>query len=713
MENSITKYLAEATKISESRIVKIVGLLDEGATIPFLARYRKEATGGLDEVQLAALRDIYKSRQEFEKRKEFVISAITELGSMTNEIMDKIKGAKFITEIEDIYLPFKPKKQTKGEVARKKGLEPLAKIIMSQNVTDLKRVSAGYVGKEKAASVEEAIEGACHIISEWINENSTIRDKARRVFKFTAKMVSAKVKSAVDEQEVFKSYYDYEEDINKMASHRILAMFRGENEGTLKLSIKPDKDEILDYAKRFYIKPHSTTADFISDAIEDGYKRLLAPSIENEVRAELKEAADKKALAVFTKNLEQLLLAPPFPGKRILAIDPGFRTGCKVVCLDENGKLLHNETIYPHPPQNEVSQSSKKLVSLVNQYKVEAIAVGNGTAGRETEDFLRKVRFERDVTAIMVNESGASIYSASKIARDEFPQYDITVRGAVSIGRRLADPLAELVKIDPKSIGVGQYQHDVDQKALKENLDDTVMSCVNRVGVDLNTASKELLQYVSGVGPVLAANIVEYRNLNGAFESRDELKKVPRLGPKAYEQAAGFIRIRGAKNPLDNSSVHPEAYHIVKKMAKDLGLKTDELVGNELKIKTIDPNKYVEGEFGLPTINDMLKELAKPGRDPRKSIASFEFDRTVHKVEDLSPGMILPGIITNITGFGAFVDIGVHQDGLVHISHLADRYVGDPHEVVSLNQKVMVKVLDVNIKQKRISLSMKEAVGIK
>jgi uncharacterized protein len=703
---SMIDFISKQLKLDSRSVENIIALIDDGATIPFIARYRKEKTGGLDEVAIAAVRDAYDVYKELEKRKLTILETIESQGKLTSELKNKIEECSDKTTLEDIYLPYKPKRNTKAETARKKGLEPLAKIIMAQNNPDVRRSAVRFAGSNGVEDVDDAIEGAGFIIAEWISENAVLRHRLRSFFRRNAVLVSKKIKTAVDEKETYKNYYDKKEPAYRASSHRILAVFRGEKEGVLRVSVKPETADALEIVEDFFIKRNSAVVELMQDIIKDAYKRLLAPSLENELRAELKEKADAKAIQVFARNLEQLLMLPPLPHKRILAIDPGFRTGCKVVCLDENGNLLHNQTIYPHPPQRQTTQAMKTISSLVQQFDIDAIAVGNGTAGRETENLISRIRFDRKVLAVMVNESGASVYSASKIAREEFPDYDITVRGAVSIGRRLADPLAELVKIDPKSIGVGQYQHDVDQAALKKALDDVVISCVNRVGVDVNTASKELLQYVSGLGPSLAAAIVKYRSENGDFHSRNELMNVPRLGAKAFEQAAGFIRIRNAVNPLDNTAVHPESYHIVEKMASDLGLEIHELIRNGEAIGRIDPQKYVGNGVHLQTINDILDELMKPNRDPRKQTGRFKFSDKVQRVEDLAVGMVLPGIITNITGFGAFCDIGVHQDALIHISKLAGGFVSDPHDIVALNEYVEVEVLSVDVLKKRINLKL-------
>ncbi len=713
MERSKEWYAAGISKklhLQLGQVFNTITLMDGGATIPFLARYRKEMTGGLDEVVLASVRDEYEDLKELEKRRDFIISSMTELNVLTTDLENQIMAANTMTELEDIYLPYKPKRRTRATVAREKGLEPLAKWIMMQTSGSPEMKADEFIDAEKSVpDAEEALSGARDIIAEWVSESKIARERMRSIFTREASISSKPVKGKELEGINYQNYYDITENLIKAPSHRILAMFRGEEEGFLKLSIDPSERAPIDTLNRIFIKNNTESAHQIELAINDSYKRLLKPSIENEMRAIVKEKADHEAIRVFTVNLRQLLLAPPLGQKTVLAIDPGFRTGCKIVILDRQGNLLHNETIYPHPPQNEVGPAVSKLKTLVSAYGVEAIAIGNGTAGRETENFVRRIPFDHQVISIMVNESGASVYSASSVAREEFPDYDVTVRGAVSIGRRLIDPLAELVKIDPKSIGVGQYQHDVDQSALSRSLEDTVVNCVNQVGVELNTASKQLLSYVSGVGPSLASKIIEYRKKNGAFKSRHELLKVSRFGDKAYEQAAGFLRIRDGENPLDSSAVHPESYSIVGKMAEFLNCSVKELIGKKELIQRIEPHKFVNEKAGLPTIIDIIGELSKPGRDPRDKFDLFEFDKNINSIEDLKPGMILNGIVTNITAFGAFVDIGVHQDGLVHLSQMADRYIKDPNEVVKLTQKVKVKVMDIDVARKRISLSMKEA----
>ena len=701
--------IATELNIKSWQVQKTVELIEGGATVPFISRYRKEMTGSLDEVQITSIRDRLIQLKELDKRKEAIIQSIIEQGKMTDLLHKQIMDALTISELEDIYLPYRPKRKTRASIAIEKGLEPLAKILMSQNLMDVYEKASKFINEAKGVKDEdEALAGARDIIAEWVNESRVARERIRNLYVRQAYIYSKIGKGKEEEGKKYENYYEWDENLLKAPSHRVLAMLRGEDEGFLKLTIAPNEDDALDILDRIFLKADNEAADQVAIAIKDSYKRLLSSSMETEVRAIAKEKADKEAIRVFTENLRQLLMASPLGQKNILALDPGFRTGCKVVCLDKQGKLLHNETIYPHPPANEAKQAANKILNLVNAYKIEAIAIGNGTAGRETESFIRKIPFTKDILAIMVNENGASVYSASPVAREEFPDYDVTVRGAVSIGRRLMDPLAELVKIDPKSIGVGQYQHDVNQNALQKSLEDTVVSCVNTVGVEVNTASKQLLSYVSGVGPVLAKNIVEYREKNGVFKSRAELKKVARFGDKAFEQAAGFIRIRDAKNPLDNSAVHPESYVIINNMAKKLGATVNELIENkEIRVK-IKPEEFITKEFGLPTINDILKELEKPGRDPRTKFDFFEFDKNITTMNDIHVGMTLKGIITNITAFGAFVDLGVHQDGLIHISQMTDRFISDPNEVVKLNQKVEVKVLEVDINRKRIQLTMKK-----
>ncbi len=686
----------------------VIMLLSEGATVPFIARYRKEMTDTMNEETLFEVKKRLEQLEEIEKRKEFVLKSIAEQEKLTPELERQINNAETLQDVEDLYLPYKPKRRTKAEIARQKGLEPLARLIMSQNNNDVNGMAKRFINKEKDVNNEdEALKGACDIMAEWISENINGRNKIRKIYHKEGVISSTLVKGKETEAQTYKQYFDFNEPIAKAPSHRILALFRAEDEGLLKVKLSINADDALNVLDNIFLKNDNASTDLVQDAIDDAWKRLLEPSIETEIRAIYKAKADEVAVRVFAENLRQLLLAAPLGKKRVLALDPGFRTGCKVVILNEFGALIHNETIYPHPPQNEHGKAAAKIAHLVQAYKIDVIAIGNGTAGRETEDFIKSIRFDRDITAVMVNESGASIYSASKVARDEFPDYDITVRGAVSIGRRLMDPLAELVKIDPKSIGVGQYQHDVNQKMLGDELNTVVESCVNAVGVELNSASEQLLSYVSGVGPQLASSIVKYRNEKGGFTNRKQLLEVPRLGNKAFEQCAGFLRIHGAKQPLDASAVHPESYHIVEKMAGKLGVKVEELIGNEELIAKINPKEFIEKDFGIETINDIIEELKKPGRDPRKSFEVFEFDKNIRTINDLKQGMQLVGIVTNITAFGCFVDVGVHQDGLVHISEMSNSFVNDPNQVVRLNQKVKVRVLDVDIPRKRISLSMK------
>jgi uncharacterized protein len=700
------EVIARRTGIPLRQVKNTVDLLEEGATIPFISRYRKEHTGSLDEVQIADIRDALNQLKELQKRQEYILKTIEEQDKLTPELRRKIEECMDPVQLEDIYLPYKPKRKTRATVARDRGLEPLAKILMKQQEMKIEKAASGFLNEE-VESVEDALQGARDIIAEWVNENQRARTTVRYHFDRSAVISSRLVKGKEEEGAKFKDYFEFSEPLKKCPGHRILAMRRGEQEGFLKLTVEPEAKKVIGALEEQFVSSPYDVGQQVAEAVRDAYKRLMQPSIENEYKALYKEKADQEAIRVFAGNLRQLLLSSPLGQKRVLALDPGFRSGCKLVCLDEQGNLIHNETIFPHPPQSDRAGSTRKISSLVQQYRTEAIAIGNGTASRETERFIRMIRFPHDLEVYVVNESGASIYSASKIARDEFPDYDVTVRGAVSIGRRLMDPLAELVKIDPKSIGVGQYQHDVDQGNLKKSLDEVVESCVNLVGVNVNTASKHLLTYVSGLGPALAQNVVDYRSEIGAFTSRSQLKKVPRMGEKAFEQCAGFLRIEGAKNPLDNSAVHPESYHIVKQMAADLKVDLTQLVSDEKLVKKIDPAKYVKGDIGLPTLKDILSELEKPGRDPREQIEVFEFDQSVYSMEDLKPGMELPGIVTNITKFGAFVDVGVKQDGLVHISHLADRFVKDPNDIVKIHQHVKVRVLEVDIARNRIQLSMK------
>ena len=689
--------------------VKAVGdLLAEGATIPFISRYRKEMTGSMDEVMIANIRDRIEQLRELDKRREAIISSIEKQGKLTPELMSSIVVAETLAELEDIYLPYKPKRKTRASVAKEKGLEPLSQRLFDQEKFDLDEFAKSFVDSEKGvASLEEALDGARDIMAEWVSENPDTRKNVREIFWSEGAVESRVLKGKEAEGQKFKDYFEWTEPISKTPSHRLLAMRRGEKEGILALDIYPPEEQAISSMERQYVKSENAAAEQVRLAIKDSYKRLLRPSLETEVRMESKMKADEEAIKVFASNLKELLLAAPLGQKNVLALDPGFRTGCKVVCLDRQGKLLHHDVIYPHEPQRETAKSAALIKSLCEKYDIEAIAIGNGTAGRETEAFAKSIGLGNKVLIVMVNESGASVYSASEVARDEFPDKDVTVRGAVSIGRRLTDPLAELVKIDPKSIGVGQYQHDVDQTKLKQGLDDVVMSCVNSVGVEVNTASKELLSYVSGLSPSLAKNIVEHRNQNGPFKSRESLMKVSRLGEKVFEQAAGFLRIREAENPLDASAVHPESYPIVQQMASDLGCSVKELMSSTELRRQLDLKKYVTEKVGLPTLTDILSELEKPGRDPRQTFEIFSFTDGVNTIADLKIGMSLPGIVTNVTNFGAFVDIGVHQDGLVHISHLSDKFIKDPKEVVTVQQKVKVTVVEVDVPRKRIGLSMK------
>lgn len=707
MDQKIVKLISQRVGIQEIQVLNTVVLLDEGATVPFISRYRKERTGSLDEVQIEAIKDEKERIEELLKRKETVLNSIQEQNLMTPDLQIRIENCFDSSELEDIYLPYKPKRRIRAMIAREKGLEPLAKIIMKQNEPDVERKAHSFIN-ENVASIEDALAGARDIIAEWINEDEKARSIVRNAFDTGAFITSKVIKGKEEEAAKFHDYFDWNEPLKKCPSHRLLAMRRGENEGFLRVSISPESSEPISRLERYFIRSNNECGYQMSLAITDSYKRLLEPSIETEFANLSKEKADEEAIRVFVDNLRQLLLAAPLGQKRVLALDPGYRTGCKLVCLDAQGNLLHNETIYPHKPQEEVKQAARKISSLVSAYQIEAIAIGNGTASRETEAFIKKLHFDRELRVYVVSEDGASIYSASKIAREEFPQYDVTVRGAVSIGRRLMDPLAELVKIDPKSIGVGQYQHDVDQKKLKKSLDKVVESSVNLVGVNVNTASQHLLTYISGLGPLLAQNIVDYRKENGPFNSRSELTKVARMGAKAYEQSAGFLRIPNASNPLDNSAVHPESYFVVEKIAKDLKTNVMELITDEKLQLQIEWTKYVSGQIGLPTLEDIKRELAKPGRDPRQIIKVFEFAPNIYKVEDLVVGMILPGIVTNITKFGVFVDVGVKQDGLVHVSQMADRFISEPSEIVKLHEHVQVKVIELDLQRKRIQLSLKQ-----
>ncbi len=715
MNAIFSKLIAAATGVSERQVAATVGLLEEGCTIPFIARYRKEVTGTLDEVKVAAVSDSLDELKEIEARKQTILKTIEEQGKLTAELKKRIEDSWDSTELEDIYLPYKPKRKTRAEVARQKGLEPLATFLMLQNpAADIEKKAGEFVNAEKGVnSAEEALQGAKDIIAEQVSETEEARNIVRFNFKRDAVITSKVVKPKEENEEweqksqKYRDYFDFSEKLSKCASHRLLAMRRGEAEGVLRISISGDDERCLDKLDRLFLRNSSKSAEMVLDAVEDSFKRLIKPSIETEFANQSKELADKEAIRIFVKNLEQLLMAAPLGQKRVLALDPGFRTGCKLVILDAEGNLLHNEAIYPHPPKSERKAAGDKIWTLTRQYKIEAISIGNGTASRETEEFVKSLGLPESIQVYVVSEDGASIYSASKVAREEFPDYDVTVRGAVSIGRRLMDPLAELVKIDPSSIGVGQYQKDVDQKALKHSLDQTVEMCVNKVGVNVNTASKHLLTYISGLGPAIAQNIVNYRAENGAFASRKELLKVPKLGPKAFQQAAGFLRVSGSKQPLDNSAVHPESYAIVEKMAKDLHCTVSDLMADKELRSKIDINQYVTDTVGLPTLQDIMQELDKPGRDPRQQLEAFSFSKDVKELEDVKPGMLLPGIITNVTDFGCFVDVGVHTKGLVHISELADHFVKDPASEVQLHQHVTVRVLNVDLQRGRMSLSMK------
>ncbi|MFY0599073.1 MAG: RNA-binding transcriptional accessory protein [Cyclobacteriaceae bacterium] len=707
MTNYSAKIASEYS-LQSRNVQAVIDLLEGGATVPFISRYRKEMTGTMDEVAVANVRDRLAQLKDLDKRREVILKSIDEQEKLTPELKSKIEKAETMSILEDLYLPYKPKRKTKASIAKEKGLEPLAKLIFDQNSSDIDSEAEKFINEEKGvASQEEAFQGSRDIIAEWVSEDAEARKKTRKLFESEGVVASKVMKGKEADGAKYKDYFEWEESIKKIPSHRLLAIRRGEKEGILSMDIAPEDTAAISQLERQFVKSNNSTTAHIETAIKDSYKRLIKPSIETEIRLESKKKADLEAIGVFSENLKQLLMSAPLGQKAVMAIDPGFRTGCKLVCLDRQGKLLEHTAIYPHEPQREVQKSSHTVLALAQKHNIEAIAIGNGTAGRETEQFVKSVGLPNSILIASVSESGASIYSASEVAREEFGQYDLTVRGAVSIGRRMMDPLAELVKLDAKSIGVGQYQHDVDQNALKHSLDDVVMSCVNAVGVELNTASKQLLTYVSGLGPQLAENIIEYRNQNGAFKSRNDLKQVPRLGDKAFEQAAGFLRIKGSENLLDQSAVHPERYETVGMMAKDLGCKIDDLVRDGNLRKSIDLKKYVNDQVGLPTLRDILDELAKPGRDPREQFETFSFADNVHGIGDLSVGMKLPGIVTNITKFGAFVDVGVHQDGLVHISHLSDGFVSDPAKAVKLQQKVSVTVLEVDVHRKRISLSMK------
>lgn len=700
------KMIAAALSLTERQVANTIKLLDDGATIPFISRYRKEATGSLDETKIEAVKAMHDKLCETSRRKQTIVATIEEQGRMTPELLKRIDDTWDATELEDIYLPYKPKRKTRAEAARQKGLGPLADMMWQQRESDIESRALAFV-KGDVKDVDDALKGARDIIAERVSENERARNIVRQQFARHAVIGAKVVKGKEEEAANYRNYFDYSEQLKRCTSHRLLAIRRAEGEGLLRVSIQPEPDECTDRLEQMFVRGRNSCAEQVSEAVDDACKRLLKPSIETEFAAMSKEKADDEAIRVFVENLRQLLLAPPLGQKRVLAIDPGFRTGCKVVCLDAQGNLLHNENIYPHPPVSKPGEAASRLRKMVEAYKIEAISIGNGTASRETEQFVTSQQFDRKVQVFVVSEQGASIYSASKLARDEFPGYDVTVRGAVSIGRRLMDPLAELVKIDPKSIGVGQYQHDVDQTKLKKALDSAVESCVNLVGVNLNTASSHLLTYVSGLGPQLAQNIVAYRAENGAFTSRRQLMKVPRMGAKAFEQCAGFLRIPGAENPLDNTAVHPERYGIVQQMAADMGCDIAALIADKSLRDRVNIEKYVGGDVGLPTLKDIMQELDKPGRDPRKAIEVFEFDRNIRTINDLREGMVLPGIVTNITNFGAFVDIGIKENGLLHLSQMADRFISDPSEVVSMHQHVYVKVIGVELDRKRIQLSMK------
>ena len=703
----LLSYLQKQTQLSEKSLKNTISLLNEDATIPFISRYRKEMTDNLDEVQIGEIVKFKEIYEALEKRKKTILKALEDQNVLTIELTQKVNGSRHLTSLEDLYLPFKKKRKTKAETARLQGLEPLAKMIMSQRVNNLEVTASKYTSNE-VETIEDALEGARFIIAEWINERKDIRDNIRhQIQRFSIILSKAiKVKIDIEKAQKFKDYFDWSESLSRIPSHRLLAILRAESEGFIRVKIEIDKERILQKMENRIIRSQNECSDQIKLAIQDAYKRLLFPSLSNEALSVAKEKADDAAISVFAKNLKQLLLGAPLGEKRVLAIDPGFKSGCKVVCLSKQGDLLHNETIFPHPPQNQKIEAIKKISSLTEAYKIEAIAIGNGTASRETEQIVKKIQFKNEVEIFVVSEAGASIYSASKIARDEFPNYDVTVRGSVSIGRRLADPLAELVKIDAKSIGVGQYQHDVDQSKLKKSLDAVIVSCVNTVGVNINTASESLLSYVSGIGPKIAENIVNYRNKNGSFTSRTAIKKVPRLGGKAFEQAAGFLRIKNAKNPLDNSGVHPESYALVDKMAKDNKKKVADFIGNKEVLQQINLKKYISETVGLPTLEDIIKELEKPGVDPRAKAKAFSFDQNIKTISDLRTGQLLPGIVNNITNFGCFVDIGIKESGLIHISNLSDTFVKDVNAIVALNQQILVKVLEVDVDRKRIQLAL-------
>ena len=701
----IVTHIAGKLELGKEAVRNSLNLLDEGASIPFISRYRKENTGGLNETQLASIADLYEELKALEKRKESILQTIEEQGKLSPELKQQIEACTRKNELEDLYLPYRPKRRTRAQIAREKGLEPLAALLMRQGPQDTGQLASRFTGS--GLEVQEALDGASDIIAEWVNENSRARHQVRNHFRRSALIRSVVIKDKESEGQNYRDYFDYSEPLRSCSSHRFLAMIRGRNEGFLSISLKPDDEACLDSLERMFVRANNPVGALVAEAVKDAYKRLLKPSIENEFLSSSKEKADREAIRVFAANLKQLLLAPPLGQKRVLAIDPGYKSGCKVVCLDAQGKLLHNENIFPHLDQRQKVLAAKKMAQLVESYQIEAIAIGNGTASRETEAFVKALRLDRAVQVYVVSENGASVYSASAIAREEFPQYDVTVRGAVSIGRRLCDPLAELVKIDPKAIGVGQYQHDVDQQMLKKALDQTVVHCVNAVGVNLNTASKHLLSYVSGLNSQSAARIVEYRDENGAFNLRSELLKVPSVGPKSFEQAAGFLRIPGSVHPLDNTAVHPERYALVEKMAADLGCSTEDLIRNADLRKKIPLENYLDEHTGWPTLNDIMQELDKPGRDPRAKIEIFEFDPNIRKFEDLQEGMVLPGIVTNITNFGCFVDIGIKENGLLHLSQMADRFVNQATDVVSLHQHIKVRILALDPERRRIQLSLK------
>lgn len=705
----MTAYIQQIAKelnIQTYQVENTLDLFTEGATIPFISRYRKERTGNLDETQISEIKELAERLEELDKRRDTILKTIEDQDQLTEELREKIQTAITLQELEDLYLPYKPKRRTKATKAREKGLEPLAKILMKQHEENPEQRAEEFLS-EQVTNTDEALQGAQDIIAEWVNEHQKARNQIRRLFHKDALVVSKLVKGKEEEAQKYKDYFDWSELVRKAPSHRFLAILRGESEGFLKVSIKPEKEDALEILDKIFLKSDNACTPYIEQAVEDSFKRLMQPSMENEVKTYYKEKSDDEAIKVFAENMRQLLLAPPLGQKRVMAIDPGYRTGCKVVCLDELGNLKHNETIYPHKPQEEKKQAAKKITSLADAYQIEAIAVGNGTASRETEEFISNLNFKEDLSLFIVSEDGASVYSASKAAREEFPDYDVTVRGAVSIGRRLMDPLAELVKIDPKSIGVGQYQHDVDQNKLKNKLDQVVESCVNSVGVSVNTASRHLLNYVSGLGPQLAQNILDYKKENGPFSSRRALKNVKRMGDKAFQQCAGFLRIDNPENPLDNSAVHPESYSIIEKMASNLNCTVLDLMGSEKLRKQINLKDYITEDVGLPTLNDILAEMEKPGRDPREKLKVFEFDENLKTIDDLQPGNVVPGIINNITNFGAFVDIGIKQNGLIHISNIANQYISNPADYLSLHQQVWVKILAVDKERGRIQLSLK------